>query len=221
MKSEFKRFLKDAVAGIPHIKRKKKKYVEYIRSCYDYSRPTPTIICSTCIGGMISHNLGLKFMSPTVNIWMIPSDLVKFVSHIDRYVNAPIVFKKSNDYPIGKIEDITVYFQHYTTEEEARKKWDERKKRIDKDNLYIITDDKNLTSEEITTLRNVSYKRLVIFTADEEKTDPFFPYECYKGQGEIGYYSVRALNGFAPFENEFNYAKWLSGEAEYRFTGVK
>ena len=221
MKSELKRFLKDIVAGLPHVKHRKKKYVEYIRSCYDYTRPTTTIICSTCIGGMISHNLGLRFMSPTVNIWMIPSDLVKFVSDIDRYISSPIIFKPSNDYPVGRIDDITVYFQHYTSEEEARCKWDERKMRIDKDNLYIITDDKNLTSDEIEALRNVRCRRLVIFTTDESKKEPFFPYECYKGQTEIGYYSVRDLKGFAPFEKEFNYAKWLSGASEYRFSGVK
>lgn len=221
MKSELKRFLKDTLAGLPHIKRKKEKYVEYIRSCYDYSQPTPTIICSTCIGGMISHNLGLKFMSPTVNIWMIPSDLVKFVSDIDRYVSSPIVFKETKDYPIGRIDDITVYFQHYTSEEEARCKWDERKKRIDKENLYIITDDKGLSPDEVSKLRSLKCKRLVIFTADESKSAPFFVYKCYTKNGEIGYYSVRALNGFAPFENEFNYANWLSGDEEYRFTGVK
>ena len=221
MKAKHKRFIKDVISALPHIRMKKEKYIKYIRSCYDYSQPTPTIICSTCIGGMISHNLGLKFMSPTVNIWMIPSDLVKFVSDIDRYVSSEIVFVKSDDYPVGKIDDITVYFQHYTSNEEAERKWNERKTRIDKDNLYIITDDKKLTDGEIEKLCQADCKRLVIFTADPKKGDPFFAYDCYRKDGEVGFYSVRNLKGFAPFEKEFNYAAWLSGASEYRFTGVK
>ena len=54
---------------------------------------------------------------------------------------------------------------------------------------------------------------------DETKKEPFFAYGCYKGQKEIGRYSVRDLKGFAPFEKEFNYALWLSGKDDYRLTG--
>jgi len=221
MKAEYKRLLKNIVSSLPHIKKKKEKYISYIRGCYDYTLPTPTIICSTCIGGMISHNLGLKFMSPTVNIWMIPSDLVKFVSDLDRYLNAKIEFKKSDDYPVGKLLDITVYFQHYTSNEEAENKWNERKTRIDRENLYIITDDKRLSEEEIEKLKKVNCKRLIIFTVDGLKKEPFFAYDCYKGEKEIGFYSVRDLKGFAPFEKEFNYAAWLSGAKDYRIRGEK
>ena len=107
MKSDLKRAVKDLFLKLPPIKKRKEKYIEYIRSCYDSSLKTPTIICSTCIGGMISHNLGLRFMSPTVNIWMTPSDLIRFVSDLDRYLTAEIQFVKSSyyDFPVGKIED--------------------------------------------------------------------------------------------------------------------
>ena len=221
MKSDLKRTVKDIFLKLPPIKKRKEKYIEYIRSCYDFNLKTPTIICSTCIGGMISHNLGLRFMSPTVNIWMTPSDLIKFVSDLDKYLASEISFVKSTyyDFPVGKIDDITVYFQHYTTEEDAENKWNERKTRIDKENLFIITDDKNVTDEEVQTLLNVKCKRLVIFTTDDTKKEPFFAYDIYKGQKEIGRYSVRNLKGFAPFEKEFNYAAWLSGKDEYRLTG--
>lgn len=221
MKSDLKRAVKDLFLKLPPIKKRKEKYIEYIRSCYDKSLKTPTIICSTCIGGMISHNLGLRFMSPTVNIWMTPSDLIKFVSDLDKYLESEINFVKSTyyDFPVGKIDDITVYFQHYTTEDDARNKWNERKTRVDKDNLFIITDDKNVTDEEMEKLLGVICKRLIIFTTDETKKEPFFAYGCYKGQKEIGRYSVRDLKGFAPFEKEFNYALWLSGKDDYRLTG--
>ena len=62
----------------------------------------------------------------------------------------------------------------------------------------------------------VKCKRLIIFTTDSSKKEPFFAYDAYKGQAEIGRYSVRDLRGFAVFEKEFNYAAWLSGRDDYR-----
>ena len=215
---KIKRKLKASVLKLPHIKAKRKKYGEYMKSRYDYDLGSPTIMCSACIGGMISHELGLQFMSPTINLWMMPSDLVKLVSNPDKYMNAE--FEEISDsgysYPVGRLLDITIYFNHYNSFEEAVRIWMRRKKRIDWDNLYIITDDKNLTDVEIETLKNVKCKRLVIFTKDERKDECFFKYECYENAPEVGFYSARDLRGFAPYEREFDYCRWFLGDKDYR-----
>ncbi|MBE7015920.1 MAG: DUF1919 domain-containing protein [Ruminococcaceae bacterium] len=218
MKSTLKRFIKELILKLPFIKARQKKYIKHIQEHYSYPENTPTIIASTCIGGMISHNLGLKFMSPTVNIWMTPEDLAKFVCDLDRYLALSPVFQKNTgyDFPVGKLDDVTVYFQHYHSDEEALEKWEERKLRIDRDNLYIITDDKRLSSQSANRLINAKYKRLIIFTSDDTKSEPYFPYKCYAKKDEVGFYSVRGLGGFAPFEKEFNYSKWLNGEKDFR-----
>ena len=215
--ASLKRGLKKCILALPIIRGARKKYLKYIRSCYDYTLKPPTIICSTCIGGMISHNLGLRFMSPTINLWMMPSDLTKFVCDLDKYLSADMEFIRSNcyEYPVGRLDDITIYFQHYKSNAEALEKWNERKKRIDKDNIYIITDDKRLSDKEAERLENAKCKRLIIFTNKEEKNKNYFRFECYKNSDEIGKYSVRDLFGFAPFEREFNYAAWLSGSSNY------
>lgn len=221
--SKLKRTLKKQVLKLPHIKAKRKRYLKMIRSSYDYTQKAPTILCSTCIGGMISHNLGLQFMSPTVNLWLTPSDFVKFVSNLNKYLTADFRFIESSqyDYPVGRLEDITIYFQHYINKEEAERKWSERKKRIDLKNLYIITDDKRLSDEEIECLLSVPCKRLIIFTNEPERGKNFFCLGCYKGLEEIGLYSVRDLYGFAPFEKEFQYAAWLSGCEDFRVNAGK
>lgn len=218
MKSSLKRFIKELILKLPFIKKRKKKYIEKMRASYNYTEKMPTIIASTCIGGMISHNLGLKFMSPTINIWMTPEDLTKFVCDLDRYITLSLVFQKNTgyDFPVGKLDDVTIYFQHYHTNSEALEKWEERKSRIDKDNLYIITDDKRLSAESAKKLIDANYKRLIIFTSKANKTEPYFQYKCYSGMDEVGFYSVRGLGGFAPFEKEFNYSKWLNGEKDFR-----
>ncbi|MCD8391021.1 MAG: DUF1919 domain-containing protein [Firmicutes bacterium] len=213
-----KRSLKSKMLNLPHIAAKRKKYLESMRAEYDYSLPTPSIICTACIGGMISNNLGLRFMSPTVNLWMMPQDIVKFLTDMDTYLNADFVEDKTTQYtyPVGRLKDITVYFNHYPDFDAAVSKWNDRKQRIDRENMYIITDDKFLTDEDIAALESVKCKRLIIFTKDEERDSHFFKLKAYEGMSEVGNYSVRDFSGFSTFEKEFNYSAWLSGKDNIR-----
>ncbi|MDD6483574.1 MAG: DUF1919 domain-containing protein [Clostridiales bacterium] len=199
--------------------KKKEKYLEFIRSCYDYSKATPTILCSTCIGGMIYHNLGLQFMSPTINLWCDAEDLSKIAENPDKYLSGPIEFEENDefDYPVGRIYDVPIYFTHYKTREEAAQKWQERSKRFNADNLYIITDDNGLTDEGRQRLIDSKHKRLIIFTDKETKDEYGFKVE----KGYSNPYSVRDIWGFAPFEREFNYAAWLSDKDNYRMARNK
>lgn len=58
-----------------------------------------------------------------------------------------------------------VHFVHYKTFEEAKRKWDERKRRINKDNMFIIfTDREGCTLEMIEEFDRLPYKNKIIFT---------------------------------------------------------
>ena len=37
-----------------------------------------TILCSDCIGGVIYNDFNMRFNSPTINLYIKPSDFVKF-----------------------------------------------------------------------------------------------------------------------------------------------
>lgn len=105
-----------------------------------------TLLCNNCIGGVIFHELGLKFMSPTINLWIKPTDFIKFCANLQHYIHSKLVFQDAslflpnftNTYPIALLDDIVIYFLHYSTEEEARQKWEERSKRINYDNIKCI-----------------------------------------------------------------------------------
>ena len=45
----------------------------------------PTIISSNCNGGIIYHDLGLPFNSPTINLSMDTDDFIKLVSNLKYY----------------------------------------------------------------------------------------------------------------------------------------
>ena len=46
-----------------------------------------TIIASNCTAGILYHELGLKFLSPTINLYMEGDDFVKFCTNINYYLN--------------------------------------------------------------------------------------------------------------------------------------
>ena len=217
---EIKRTLKEWMLLTPYVKNKRKKYLEMIRSHYDYSKETPSILCSTCIGGMIYNNLGLKFLTPTINLWCDAEDLSKIAENPRKYFSKDIQFihddpEYNYNHPVGRIDDVVIYFTHYTTEEEAASKWYERRERFHYDNVYIITDDNGLTEHGRQRLIQSKHKRLIIFSAGDKVDEYSFQYKCYQN-GVLGRYSVRGLSGMAAFEKEFDYAAWLSNKSDIR-----
>ena len=67
-------------------------------------------------------------------------------------------------YPVGKLGDVTIEFIHYKSNEEAFAKWEERKQRINLDNLFVIFTDRDGCTEE--NLREIQ--------AFDKKTDKHF-----------------------------------------------
>ena len=105
---------------------------------------------------------------------MYPKDFYKFVINLDYYLSQDIIELASNrDYPVGRIgngsSEITLYFQHYKSFEQAKSKWYERRKRIIKDKIYVIATDRDgITADDIRLLSTANVHKIVVFTAKEE-----------------------------------------------------
>lgn len=132
-----------------------------------------TILCSNCVGGTIYHRLGKEARSPTINLLLRIPDFVEFCLHLDYYLEQKINFIETNrPYPVGElrgdgadIPTITIYFNHDSVNEEAEAKWERRKVRINRDNMYIMlynTD--GITVEKLRRLEQVKCKNKVVFT---------------------------------------------------------
>lgn len=127
----------------------------------------PTIISSNCNGGIIYHDLKLPFNSPTINLSMDTDDFIKLVGNLKYYLEQEIVEieDKNYDFPCGMLEDIKIRFNHYKTFQEAVDKWNERKKRINWDNIYVMgIDGDNATYESLKKFDELPYENKVIFT---------------------------------------------------------
>ena len=130
-----------------------------------------SLISMNCIGGVLYHDIESKFLSPTVNLFFTAPDFIKFVNNIDYYLSLTPMVHTSEDYPIGVLDDIMIHFMHYNSCEDALSKWEQRKKRINKDRLFVIMVEQNgFTNKEFEQFLNIKYPKL-LFTRSTE-------YEC-------------------------------------------
>lgn len=177
----------------------------------------PTIIASNCNGGIIYHDLGLKFNSPTINLSMDTDDFIKLVSNLKYYLEQEIyeIKDENYDFPCGMLEDIKIRFNHYKTFEEAVDKWNERKKRINWDNIFIMAiDGDNATYDSLKNFEELPYENKVIFT---HKKYPEFKSSYYisgfedkEGVGVLIYFKKKFF--IRRYLDEFDYVSFLNNE---------
>lgn len=132
-----------------------------------------SIISINCIGGVVSHEFNLRFNSPTVNLWFGTKDYLKFLNNMQHYLYdcdlvQDEILSNQYGYPVGILGDIKIFFQHYTTFDEAKYKWNERTKRVKWDNLYVImVQGEDCTEQDIVEFDSLYFKHKVCFTAKE------------------------------------------------------
>lgn len=78
--------------------------------------------------GVILHELGERFNSPTVNLFFDAEDFIKFLEKLDYYLSQTLVEAQSDkNYPIAKLDDITIYFMYYPSFDEAKTIWEKNR----------------------------------------------------------------------------------------------
>lgn len=173
-----------------------------------------SIICSNCIGGIIYNRLGLKFLSPTINLWMWQYDYLKFILNLKYYISLDLEFIESEyNHPVAKLDDITIYFNHYKSKEEAYKAWNRRKKRINYDNLFIIMYDKDgITKKDLEKLKDIKCRgKLVISNNEYPDLDYVIRIPANIDNMETRYrLEKNKLTGIRKFETVFDYVDWLN-----------
>ncbi|CDM69222.1 hypothetical protein CM240_2064 [Clostridium bornimense] len=173
-----------------------------------------TILSSNCNGGFIMHDLGVRFNTPTINLFFLPKDFIKFVKDFDKYINLELIEVEDckETYPVGKIEDIKIYFQHYHTFKEAKEKWDERKRRINKENLFIMATDRDgCTENDIREFDRIPYKNKVIFTHKHyEDIESAYQIKGFENDNQVGILSCFEGATGKRYIDQFDYVSWLN-----------
>lgn len=127
---------------------------------------TPTIISNNCCAGFIYHDLGIRFNSPTINLTI--KNFPLFIAHFSHYMSCPLVKTNFGDkypFPTGRLvsdvyPDIDILFNHYESFGDAERKWNERSKRIDTNNLFFIMDTyDNFFPQELTEYKKLPFSK--------------------------------------------------------------
>lgn len=127
-----------------------------------------SIISQNCLGGLLYHDIKMKFYSPTINLFFSSDDFIKFVLNLDYYLSLDLKFESNPTYPIAALDDITIHFLHYKNKQEALNFWEKRKKRINKnDVLVLMTDRDNFNQNSFNQFDKIKYNKL-LFTCNEK-----------------------------------------------------
>lgn len=159
--------------------------------------------------GVISHEFGLRFNSPTVNFWFKPNEFIKFLSRLEYYlfdcnIQMDVQSSAERGYPVGRLDDIRVYFTHYEFFELEKKKWDERLTRLNMDSIYVVMVQKDgCTEQDISSFDKLKFRHKVIFTV---KKYPQYRSAYYIPRSEE---DIRNVKNLCDYQNKFTGKRWL------------
>lgn len=104
-----------------------------------------SIFAMNCFGGLISNTLGLRFLSPFVNMYFNEQEYIHFLRAPHLCMAENLILKKMvwNDefkyyHPIATLGNVDIVLNHYPDFDEAVKIWERRKARINWYNLFVI-----------------------------------------------------------------------------------
>lgn len=177
-----------------------------------------TIFSSNCTGGVISHDLGCKFYSPTINFFFMANDYVKFFSDFNHYLNC-VPYKYSGDetydceYPIALIDDIKAFLVHYNSVDDFNTIWNRRKQRIVSDSIFFIWCDRDgFTDDMLEDYAKLPYPK-VFFS---HKPYPQYDFVVYlpefKDEDCVGVLTGYSdVYGYKWYDKHFDVVSWLNG----------
>ena len=172
--AQIKRRIKILLAGIKRIGLQKQDF---------------SIISNNCWGGMVYDEFHLPYLTPTVGMWIPSGDYLKFISNLQYYLaidveeisykecHASELLEKRkregrysfdlDDLVIGRIDDVDIVFLHYHTFEDAKRKWEKRRTRVNFDNLIVKYNDQNgFDKSYYHEFCKLSYPKKLFFTVD-------------------------------------------------------
>lgn len=149
-----------------------------------------SVICNNCLGAMVLHDLGMKFNTPTVNLFILPKDYLHFLEDLENNLTKDFTdITHGSAYPIGLLDQrIPVHFLHYKTFSEAVQTWKRRARRVKMDHLFLIMVERDgCTYEDLKAFDRLPYPNKMAVVHKEYpdiKSAVVVPY--YRNDNEVG-----------------------------------
>lgn len=182
---------------------------------------TPTIISNNCLGGIISHDLGIQFNSPFVNIGFTGGEYIRLLKNLEYYLSlSPVLLNRNTNvkgalYPLVQLGDILFLFAHERDAEKAIGKWEKRKERVNLDNaFFLFTESYECNYDDIKEFDSLPFENKVVIT---HKPYPEFK-SAYYLKGFEDKEEVGVLSDWKPgfwnrrYIDDFDYVTFLNGK---------
>lgn len=183
-----------------------------------------TIISANCNGGIVSHDLGLQFRSPTVNLFIPAEDFIKFCENLPHYLSIDTMVEcvdpavtKGVSYPVAYLGDILLFLVHYSSVEEAQRIWNQRKQRINWNNIAIMATDRDgMTDELKDRFERLPYRKVMLTHLPDDKHPSCFYIAGYEKDDCVGIVTDHNnWTGTRPID-QFDYVGFLNGNEALR-----
>lgn len=135
-----------------------------------------SLFSPACMGGVICSDLGVRFNSPTVNLYIPFMDFLKMMENLEYYLSLTPVrtFRGFHHYPVLKLGDIKIYCVHYHSYKKAISKWVERASRVNYNDIRIVTSGLPWEREDIVArFEALPYKKLVVTDYEGAPEKPY------------------------------------------------
>lgn len=122
--------------------------------CKDFS-----VISNNCTGGYVYQYYGISYKTPTEGVYFTTDDYLKLIANPRYYFTHKVTLIPSKEstlyskekpftFPVGKIDDIEIYFMHYPNPEEALSKWYRRSKRLNYSKIFCLLTENEFFKDE-------------------------------------------------------------------------
>lgn len=186
-----------------------------------------TLFSNNCNGGFIYHDFGMKFNSPTINMFFYLDHYFTFLENWEKYIKLDLMeckqplYEPDFKYPIANLGDnvelpmIELHFMHYKNFYQAKEKWDQRKKRINFNNLFAIFSFFEDTDVDwLKRFDSIPIKNKIAFTNK--------PYPEFSSAFYIPGYEKNGLGGLGEYNNlfgrrkydHFNFIDWFNSNQD-------
>lgn len=191
-----------------------------------------TIFSNFCLGGLIYHELGLEFLSPTINMYCLGDDYLEFLNNYEYYLSMPMVEYKDEKYrkgslgvenftPKGIIDNkIKWYFNHTSYYKKDIDDWNSRRKRVT-DNIAVLmtiyTDEDAYIFDSLNFKKKVGFYfndlnlKSVLFLQEWERDDARFKSNFFWSS----YVNDFLIDSRNQKPSPINWIKFLNGEPDY------
>jgi len=172
--------------SIEGIKLKSKRFYFRLTSKHRRNRlknESFSIISNNCWGGFVYQSYGIKYSSPTIGLYFMADDYIKFLSNIHFYLSLDLKFieptkskyyqekkseKRFGNYPIGLLGDVEIFFLHYNSSKEAQSKWNRRVALINFEKLLVKFNDQNgCRREHFEKFEKLDFKNKICFVSNQ------------------------------------------------------